>query len=107
MFRHEKTFYNPTGLAALVSSDIDPKTLDKKLKEWNALQYERVGLNLRPELVALKDVNGDSGAFAALAKKIAEESEFGLVLMSEKVDAMKAAVDACAFKKASHLCGHH
>ncbi|UCF85000.1 MAG: acetyl-CoA decarbonylase/synthase complex subunit gamma [Desulfobacteraceae bacterium] len=99
MFRHEKTFYNPTGLAAMVSSDIDPKTLDRKLKEWNALQYERVGLNLRPELVALKDMNGDSGTFAALAKKIAEESEFGLVLMSEKVDAMKAAVDACAFKK--------
>lgn len=99
MYRHEKTFYNPTGLGAMISSDIDSGTLDKKLKEWNALQYERVGLNLRPELVVLKDVNGDSGAFAALAKKIAEESEFGLVLMSDKVDVMKAAMDACAFKK--------
>ena len=99
MYRHEKTFYNPTGLGAMISSDIDPGALDKKLKEWNALQYERVGLNLRPELVALKDVNGDSGAFAALAKKIAEESEFGLILMSDKVDVMKAAVDVCAFKK--------
>jgi len=99
MYRHEKTFYNPTGLGAMISSDIDPGALDKKLKEWNALQYERVGLNLRPELVALKDVNGDSGAFAALAKKIAEESEFGLVLMSDKVDVMKAAAEACAFKK--------
>ena len=99
MFRHEKTFYSPTGLAAMVPSDMDPKVLDKKLKEWNALQYERVGLNLRPELVALKDVNGDGVPFAALAKKIAEESEFGLVLMSDKVDLMKAAVDVCAFKK--------
>ena len=35
--------------------------------------------------MALKDANGDSGAFAAIAKKIAEESEFGLVLMSDKV----------------------
>jgi acetyl-CoA decarbonylase/synthase, CODH/ACS complex subunit gamma len=58
-----------------------------------------VGLNLRPELVALKDVNGDSGAFTALAKKIAEESEFGLVLMSDKVDVIKAAADATAFKR--------
>ena len=99
MFRHEKTFYNPTGLAAMIPSDMVADTVDKKLKEWNALQYERVGLNLRPELVALKDVNGDSGAFAALAKKIAEESEFGLVLISDKVDVMKAAVDASAFKK--------
>jgi acetyl-CoA decarbonylase/synthase complex subunit gamma len=99
MFRHEKTFYGPTGLGAMVPSDMDPGALDKKLKEWNALQYERVGLNLRPELVALKDVNGDSGAFTALAKKIAEESEFGLVLMSDKVDVIKAAAAATAFKK--------
>ena len=99
MYRHEKTFYNPTGLGAMISSDIDSGTLDKKLKEWNSLQYERVGINLRPEFVALKDVNGDSGAFAALAKKIAEESEFGLVLMSDKVAVLKGAAEACAFKK--------
>lgn len=99
MFRHEKTFYNPTALAAMVSSDMDSKALDKKLKEWNALQYERVGLNLRPELVALKDAKGDAAAFAAMAKKIAEESEFGLILMTDNVEAMKGAVSACAFKK--------
>ena len=99
MFRHEKTFYNPPGLATLINSDIDEAELDKKLKEWNALQYERVGLILRPELVALKDVNGDSAAFAATAKKIAEKSEFGLILMTDKADVMKAGIEACAFKK--------
>jgi len=99
MFRHEKTFYNPTALAALVPSDVDAAALDTKLKTWNAFQYERVGLNLRPELVAVKDVSGDAGAFAAVAKKIAEESEFGLVLMSEKPDVIKAALEGCAFKK--------
>jgi len=56
-------------------------------------------LNLRPELVALKDVNGKAAAFAALAKKIAEQSEFNLVLMTDKADVMKAAVEVCAFKK--------
>jgi acetyl-CoA decarbonylase/synthase complex subunit gamma len=99
MFRHEKTFYNPTGLAALIPSDIESGDLDLKLKVWNALQYERVGLNLRPELVALKDVNRDAAAFAAAAKKIAEESEFGLILMSDKPEAMKTAAEACAFKR--------
>lgn len=99
MFRHEKTFYNPTGLAAMVSSELDLEDLEKKLKVWNAFQYERVGLNLRPELVALKDTNGDGAAFASAAKKIAEESEFGLILMSENLDTLKAGVEACAFKK--------
>ena len=99
MFRHEKTFYNPTGLAAMVSSDMDSEDLDVKLKEWNAFQYERVGLNLRPELVALKDANGDGSAFASAAKKIGEESEFGLILMTQNMDTMKAGVEACAFKR--------
>ena len=99
MFRHEKTFYNPTGLGAMISSDVDMKDLDYKLKEWNALQYERVGLNLVPELVALKDVKGDGPLFAAAAKKIAEESEFNLILMSDKVDVIRTGLEACAFRK--------
>jgi len=99
MFRHEKTFYNPTAIAAVIASDMDAGALDTKIKAWNALQYERVGLNLCPELVALKDANGDGAAFAAAAKKIAEETEFGLVLMSDNAEAMKAAVEASAKKK--------
>jgi acetyl-CoA decarbonylase/synthase, CODH/ACS complex subunit gamma len=99
MFRHEKTFYNPAAIGVLVRADETLEALDHKLKAWNAFQYERVGLNLRPELIALKDVNGDGAGFAAAAKKIAEESEFNLILMSENMDAMKAAVEACSFKK--------
>jgi acetyl-CoA decarbonylase/synthase complex subunit gamma len=98
-YRHEKTFFNPTLLAAQVSSDIAAGDLEAKLKAWNALQFERVGLNLRPELVALKDVGGDKAAFAAAAKTIAETSEFNLILMSEDVDVMTAGVEACAFKR--------
>jgi acetyl-CoA decarbonylase/synthase complex subunit gamma len=98
-YRHEKTFYNPTALAATISSDMADADLKVKLKTWNALQFERVGLNLRPELVALKDANGDAAAFAAKAKTIAETSEFNLVLMSDNVDVMKAAVEAAGFKR--------
>jgi len=99
LHRHEKTFYNPTLLAASIASDISDKDLDAKLVKWNAFQFERVGLNLRPELVAVKDANGKKDAFAKVAKKVAETSEFNLILMSEKADVMKAGVDACAFKR--------
>ncbi len=98
LYRHEKTFFNPTALAALVTSDTAEADLTAKLKGWNALQFERVGLNLRPELVALKDVSGDAAAFAKLAKLVAETSEFNLVLMSDGVDVLKAGAEACAFK---------
>ncbi len=99
LYRHEKTFFNPPGFAALVNSDIAAGDLEKKLKVWNAIQYERVGLNLRPQLVALKDVSGDAGAFAEKAKLVAEKSEFNLVLMTEKEDVMKAGVEAAGFKR--------
>ena len=98
-YRHEKTFYNPTLLAATVGSDIAEADLETKLKTWNAFQFERVGLNLRPELIVLKDAGGDSDAFAKTAKKIAETSEFNLVLMTEDAGVMKAGIEACGFKK--------
>ncbi len=99
LYRHEKTFYNPTPIAAMVGSDISKSDLKTKLKIWNAFQFERVGLNLRPELVALKDANGDKDAFAAAAKTIAETSEFNLILMSEDAGVMAAGIAACKFKR--------
>ncbi len=98
-YRHEKTFYNPTLLAATISSDISESDLETKLKIWNAFQFERVGLNLRPELVAVKDAGGDKDSFAKTAKIIAEKSEFNLILMTEDPEVMKAGVEACGFKK--------
>jgi acetyl-CoA decarbonylase/synthase complex subunit gamma len=99
MFRHEKTFLHPPGLASLIYSDINPEELERRLKEWNALQYERVGVNLFPELIALKDINGDAQAFANAAEKIARESEFGLILISGNVDVIRAGVKVSAFKR--------
>ena len=99
LYRHEKTFFNPTALAATITSDTAEADVATKIKGWNALQFERVGLNLRPELVALKDANGDAAGFAKLAKLIAETSEFNLILMSESPDVLKAGAEACAFKR--------
>jgi acetyl-CoA decarbonylase/synthase complex subunit gamma len=98
-YRHEKTFYNPTLLAATIISDISESDLETKLKIWNAFQFERVGLNIRPELVAVKDAGGDKDSFAKTAKIIAEKSEFNLILMTEDPEVMKAGVEACGFKK--------
>lgn len=99
LFRHEKTFFNPAVLAAAIPSDIDASELDKKLKSYNAFQYERVGFNLRPELLAVYDKGNGADAFAAAAQKIAKESEFNLVLMTDDLDVMKAAVEKTAFKR--------
>jgi len=104
LYRHEKTFYNPTMFAGLITSDTAVADVETKLKCWNALQFERVGLNLRPELAAVKDVGGDKDAFAVIAKMVAETSEFNLVLMSEDADVMAAGIEASKFKNPIIYC---
>ncbi len=103
LYRHEKTFFNATVLAAVVEAGTKKADLEKKLKAWNALQYERVGLNLRPEMVVLKDT-GKKNGFGTAAKLIAEKSEFNLVLMSENIDTLKEGVKACGFKRPLLCC---
>ena len=99
LYRHEKTFFNQTALGGLIGADIAGSDLETKLKVWNTFQYERVGLNLRPELIALKDISGDKDVFSEKAKLIAETSEFNLVLMSGDPAVMKAGIERCGFKK--------
>lgn len=94
LFRHEKTFFNPPGLAALITDDTDSAVIADKCQRYMAYQYERVGLNLRPELIALKSVSGDGAKFAAAAKLIVEKCDLSLILMSEDPGVMKQAVDA-------------
>jgi len=94
LYRHEKTFFSPPGLAALVTDDTDQAVIAEKCQRYMAYQYERVGLNLRPELIALKCVSGDAAKFAEAAKLIVDKSDLGLILMSEDPAIIKAALNA-------------
>ncbi len=99
MFRHEKRFENPPGFAIVISDSMPEPEIDDRLKKCNELQYERVGLTLRPELVALKDDSGDAAKFEALASKAKEKSDAGIILMSSNPDILAAGLKACADRK--------
>jgi len=90
LYRHDKTFNNPTALGCLVSTSENDTTVDSKLKAFKELRYERVGLTLKPEIIAIKD-GGDAGRFAQLAKK-ASDAGAALILISDNADTMKAAL---------------
>jgi acetyl-CoA decarbonylase/synthase complex subunit gamma len=91
MFRHEKTFFNPTLIAGLLTTAMTD--VDAKIEAFNKMQYERVGLNLRPEMFAIKDVDGDAGKFAALVKKVMDKSDAAIMLMSDKPEVVKAGAE--------------
>jgi acetyl-CoA decarbonylase/synthase complex subunit gamma len=96
LFRHEKTFVNKPGFAILVSDTMPEAEVNTRLKRFKELKYERVGLTLRPEMIAVKNDSGDPAKFEALIKKVKAETDAALILISEKVDAMTAGVKACA-----------
>lgn len=93
MFRHEKTFFNPTLIAGLLTTAMSDADVDAKIEAFNRMQFERVGLNLRPEMFAIKDVNGDAGKFAALVKKVMDKSDAAIMLMSDKAEVLKAGAE--------------
>jgi acetyl-CoA decarbonylase/synthase complex subunit gamma len=98
MFRHEKRFENPPGIAILVSADKGDADIDARLKRFNELQYERIGLTLRPDLVAVK-AGADAARFKAVAAKVKEKTDGGLILISEDPEVMAAGLGVCADRK--------
>jgi len=99
MFRHEKRFENQPGLAILISDTMDDAEIDSRLERFKQLQYERVGLNLHPELIAVKSESDDAGKFTAAVNKVTQNSNAGIILMSSKPDVLAAGLKECADKK--------
>ncbi|MGO9689463.1 MAG: acetyl-CoA decarbonylase/synthase complex subunit gamma, partial [Syntrophobacteraceae bacterium] len=99
LFRHEKTFVNPPGFAVLVSTDEDEASVAGKIDRFKKSQYDRVGLKLRAEMFAIKDANGDSAKFSALAKKVSDEVGAAMIFMSDSIDVLTAATDSFKEKK--------
>lgn len=99
MFRHEKRFENPPGIALLISDKMADAEVDARLNRFKSLEYERVGLTLRGSLIALKAESGDAARFAALAGKVKAGSNAPLILMSENPDVLAAGLKACADRK--------
>jgi acetyl-CoA decarbonylase/synthase complex subunit gamma len=99
LFRHEKRFENPPAFTLLLSDTMDESTISAKLTKFKETTYERVGVILRPALVAVKGESGDATAFTALVEKVCKETDAGLVLMNENADALAQTAKTCADRK--------
>jgi len=99
MFRHEKRFENPPGIAILIKDTMDDAEVSARLGKLKNLQYERVGLFLRPELVAVKSESGDPQKFESMMGKVVQGGDGGIILMSDNPDVLAAGLKACADRK--------
>ncbi len=99
MFRHEKRFENQPGIAVLLIDNMPEAEIKGRLDRFNQLQFERVGLTLRPDLVAVKDESGNATTFASVAAKVKQATDAPMILMSTSADNLAAALKGCADRK--------
>ena len=92
LYRHEKAFKHPTGIAVLISDTMDEATVDKRLARFAQLRYHRMGRMLRAELVAVQSLSGDGEKFVGLIEKIKENSDAHLILMARDPEIISLAL---------------
>ena len=88
LFRHEKTFVNKTALGLLVDETMGEADVQGRIDRYNAARIERVGLTLRPEVVAVRAAG--AAGLGKLADLVAEKTDAAMILMCPDVAAMTA-----------------
>lgn len=99
LFRHEKTFLNPPGIAVQITDSMSDEEVDSRLKSYSSLAYERVGLILKSDLIAIKSTNGNASKMETLVKKVKSAGVKKLILISSSLDVLSAALNHCAEDK--------
>lgn len=87
LFRHEKTFVNKTALGVLVDEAMGEAEVAARLERFAAMRFARVGLVLRPELVAVRAAS--AAGLDRLATLVAEKTDAAIVLMHEDPAALE------------------
>ena len=99
IYRHEKTFVHSPGIALLISDQDDKAKIEEKIKKIKELQFPWVGVNLKANLLALYFASGDKSKFLALVKKVYDSTKLGMILISEDMDTLFAALDICVDRR--------
>ena len=99
MFRHEETFHHPAGVAVTVSDNLSEEEIAARADKIVHLVFERVGTRIAVDMVCVDNDSGDAAKFAAAAKIVVDKCPTAIILNSENVDALKAAVEVCGDKR--------
>lgn len=99
IYRHDKTYVHPTGIALLISDNESEAKVEEKIKKIKELQFPWVGLTLKAELLALNFESGDKNKFLALVKKVHGSTNLGMILISQDLDTLFSARDICADRR--------
>lgn len=96
LFRHDKRFFHPTGIAVLISDTDDAAA---KAEKFDGLEFTRVGLHYVTDMVAVQCDSGDASKFKAAVEAVAGKTQKAMILIAEDPAVMEAALPAVAARK--------
>jgi len=98
MFRHEEKFHHPAGIGFIIEDNLKDAQIQERLGRINKLKFERVGQELKVNLVAIRQ-NGEAKRFVEAVKLAVNNTTLALVLMSSDLIALKLALELTKDKK--------
>lgn len=104
LFRHDKRFENPPGIAVRVCDTLSMEEIADRLEKINKLVFDRVGQNHQINLVAVCNCSNDREKFAAAVKMVVGNTGYPLVLISEDPVSMEKALEITGTQRPL-LCG--
>ncbi len=96
LFRHDKRFFHPTGVAVLISDTGDAAA---EAAAFDELEFDRVGLHYVTDVVAVKCDSGDGAKFKAAVEAVAAKTAKAMILICEDPALLEGAADAVADRK--------
>lgn len=99
LFRHDKKFNHPTGLALNIPDTDSQEDIDKKLEQVEASAMDRVGQSLKVELICLSCKSGSADKFISLINRVVGKSTRPLILACPDPKIMEKALEACGDRK--------
>jgi acetyl-CoA decarbonylase/synthase complex subunit gamma len=93
MFRHEKTFFHPTGIAIELRTSEGEEKLQTKIKEVEDYKVERVGEELSADLFFITHDSKDEEEFLRTVNLVKQNSSKGIVLDCSDKDTLKDGIE--------------
>ena len=96
IFRHDKRFFHPTGIAVLIS---DTEDVAAKAETFDGLEFDRVGMHYVTDMVAVQCDSGDAAKFKEAVETVAGKTQKAMIMISEDPDVIGGALEVVADRK--------
>ncbi len=93
LFRHEKTFYHPPGLFVHLKDTLPMEQFESAVDQVRSYSVERVGIELRPDGLAIENASGNAATFAQYVAAARAKTDQPLVLIATDPTAMAGALE--------------